>query len=99
MATYLPTKNVTPVFTFFQYTSGGGVSGLQTALVAAYTTVTIQVFTDASVSGNALVVVNDLIVFSVPVNNWVGYNQGTWAQYLPAKLAGGVNSLYTAYTP
>lgn len=98
MATYLPTANLT-VFNFVQFSST--TSALQTALngLPGITTGQVQVFADAQNSGNALVVFNDQQVFSVPANNYVGYNQGSWAQYLPAKLAGGANSLFTAYTP
>lgn len=98
MATYLPTANLT-VFNFVQYTSGGGVSGLQTTLnaMSGVTSGQVQVFADAQVATNALVVFNDSVVFTVPLNNWVGYNGGSWAQYLPAKMAGGAASIFTAY--
>jgi len=99
MATYLPTASLSPVYTFVQFTSGGGVSGLQTALngLPGVTSGTVQVFADAQVATNALVVFNDQQVFSVPLNNWVGFNQGTWAQYTAAKMAGGANSTFTAF--
>lgn len=92
--TYLPTASLTPQYTFFQFST---VSALQTALNTAYPGMNIQCFADAQVSGNALVVVNDSTVFSVPLNNYVGYNLGTWAQYPAAKMAGGASSTFTAY--
>lgn len=104
MATYLPTANVTPVFNFVQYTTGGsGLANLATALnaMAGVTSGSVQVFADGT-SGqttNAVVVVNDNTVFSVPTTSYVGYNQGTWAQYTAAKMAGGVNTAFTPYTP
>lgn len=98
MATYLPTANIT-VFNFVQFTTAAGVSALQTALngMSGVTSGQVQVFADAQTSGNALVVFNDQQVFSVPPNNYVGYNGGSWAQYLPAKMAGGASSIFTAY--
>jgi hypothetical protein len=97
--TYVPTANLTPLYSFSQYTSGGGTAGLQTALNAqpGITTGQVQVFADAQVATNALVVFNDQQVFSVPLNNYVGYNLGAWTQYPAAKLAGGANSLFTTY--
>jgi hypothetical protein len=97
--TYVPTANLTPLYSFSQYTSGGGTSGLQTALNAqpGITSGQVQVFADAQVSGNALVVFNEQQVFSVPQNNYVGYNQGTWTQYPAAKMAGGASSIFTTY--
>lgn len=95
--TYVPTANLTPLYTFTQFTTGGGPSALQTALNSAYSGMNIQCFADAQVSGNALVVVNDQQVFSVPPNNYVGYNLGTWSQYPAAKMAGGASSTFTSY--
>lgn len=95
MATYLPTANIT-VFTFVQKTSTS--SALQSALIAAFPGVgSIQCFDDGVTAGNSLVVFNDQQVFSVPASNYVGYNGGSWAQYLPAKMAGGAASIFTAY--
>lgn len=94
MATYLPTVNLTPLYTFVQFSST--TSALQAALISAFPDVaSIQVFADAANSGNALVVANDAQVLTVPVNSYVGYNLGSWAQYTAAKLA----TLFTAYTP
>lgn len=95
MATYLPTKNIT-VYTFVQKT--GTSAQLQTALLAAFSGLGIQCFDDASISGNTLVVANGQ-AFSVAPNQYVGYNNGAWEVYPAAKMAGGANSVYTAYTP
>jgi hypothetical protein len=102
VATYLPTANLSPLYNFVQYTSGGsGITNLQTALNAlpGVTSGSVQVFADATTgqTSNALVVFNDQQVFSVPSTNYVGYNQGTWAQYTAAKMAGGGTSVFTAY--
>lgn len=96
MATYLPTANIT-VFNFVQFSST--TSALQSALNALPGVTDVQVFADATAgqSGNALVVHGDSTVFSVPASNYVGYNGGSWAQYLPAKMAGGAASIFTAY--
>jgi len=75
----------------------GDGSAFQTALIAAFPTLTIQCFADGQVSGNALVVTNDQMVISVAPNNYAGYNGGVWAQYPAAKMAGGANSLFTTY--
>ncbi|HEX4394184.1 MAG TPA: hypothetical protein VH084_21990 [Mycobacterium sp.] len=93
--TYVPTVNLTPLYSFAQYTSGGGTAGLQTALNAlpTVTSGTVQVFADAQASGNALVVFNEAQVFSVPQNSWVGFNQGTWTQYPNAKFT----TTFTSY--
>lgn len=95
MATYVPTKNLSSLSTFVQFS--GTVSAFQSALAAAFPTLTIQCFADAQVSGNALVVANDQTVVSVAPNNFAGYNGGAWAQYPAAKMAGGASSLFTAY--
>lgn len=97
--TYVPTANLTPLYTFTQFTTGGGPSALQTALNTAYPGLGIQCFLDTT-SGRttwALVVVADSTVFSVPPNNYVGYNLGTWAQYPAAQMAGGASSTFTVY--
>jgi hypothetical protein len=97
VATYLPTANLTPLYTFIQFS--GTVSAFQTALNAAFPGLGIQCFADTT-SGQtswAVVVVSDAIVLAVPPNNWVGYNQGSWTNYAPAKLAGGAASLFTVY--
>jgi hypothetical protein len=91
--TYVPTANLSPLYSFAQYSSTP--SALQTALnaLSTVTSGTVQVFADAQASGNALVVFNEAQVFSVPANNWVGYNQGTWAQYSNAKFG----TTFTSY--
>jgi hypothetical protein len=97
--TYLPTANLSPLYNFAQFTTAAGIPALQTALNTANPGMTIQCFADATTgqTSNALVVANDQQVFSVPPNNYVGFNQGAWAQYPAAKLAGGANSLFTQY--
>lgn len=97
MATYLPTASLSPVYTFIQFS--GTVSAFQTALNSAFPGMGIQCFADTT-SGQtswAVVVINDTTVIPVPPNNWVGYNLGSWTQYVTAKLAGGGASLFTAY--
>jgi hypothetical protein len=101
--TYVPTANLTPLYTFTQFTTAGGVSAFNTALNTAYNTLfpgmTIQCFADTTSghTSNAVVVVNDQQVFSVPPDNYVGFNQGTWAQYPAAQMAGGASSTFTVY--
>ena len=98
---YLPTPLVGQVQSFVQYTTGGGVSALNTAMQAAFAatagTIVVQADTVSGQTSNALVIVNDSVVFSVVPNNWVGYNQGTWTQWTVAQMAGGPNSVYTQY--
>jgi len=91
--TYLPTANLSPLQTFTQYSST--VGALQTALIAAYPSLNIQVIAD-TLSGettNAVVISNNSLVFTVPTGSYVGYNGGQWAQYTAAKFA----TLYTTY--
>lgn len=87
MATYLPSANLTPLWSFFHYDITGGVSAaittLQTALTNAYTDLSVQVFQDTTENqtNNAVIVINDSQVISVAPGNYVGYNQGSWSQY------------------
>ena len=84
--TYLPTANLSPLLTFTQYSST--VGALQTALIAAYPSLNIQVVAD-TVSGettNAVVIANNSTVFTVPTGSYVGYNGGAWSQYTSAKF-------------
>ena len=97
MATYLPTANLSPTYSFFQFTTGAGVAALETALRAAFADQNVQVYADDNTVGNALVIVNGERAMSVPPNNYVGYNLGSWTNYAPAKMAGGGSSLFTAY--
>jgi hypothetical protein len=97
VATYLPTTSLSPLYTFVQFS--GTVSAFQTALNSAFPGLGIQCFADTT-SGQtswAVVVIGDVTVFAVPPNNWVGYNLGSWSQYVPAKMAGGASSLFTVY--
>lgn len=91
--TYLPTADLTPVWTFVQKT--GTSAALQTALTTQYPDVTsIQCFDDANKSGNSLVVVNSgEWEASVPASGYVGYNQGTWSMYTATAFA----AKFTAY--
>ncbi|MCW2904219.1 MAG: hypothetical protein JWO67_6484 [Streptosporangiaceae bacterium] len=93
--TYVPTANLSPLYTFVQFS--GTVSAFGTALTTAFPGMTIQTFTDTQNAGNALVIVNDTTVMSVAVNNYLGYNQGLWQQFPPAKMAGGASSVFTVY--
>jgi Tfp pilus assembly protein PilP len=91
--TYLPTANLSPLLTFTQFSST--VGALQTALIAAYPSLNIQVVAD-TLSGettNAVVISNNSTVFTVPPGSYVGYNNGQWTQYTAAKLA----QLFTVY--
>lgn len=97
---YLPIAEVQKVQSFVQYTSVGGVAGLQTALTSAFGTAAgaIQCLADttAGKTSNALVIVNDNLVFSVPQNNWVGFNSGAWAQYSPTDLSANFVQYFTS---
>lgn len=86
---YLPVAEVAKVRDFLQFTTAAGVTQFNTDLTAAFGTTagTIQVSADAQVTGNALVVVNDNIVFSVPPDSWVTYYNGQWHQYTATQLA------------
>lgn len=97
MATFLETRDAVDVFNFVQFS--GTVSALATALNAAIGGTSVQCFADGVTSGNALVVHNNVTVFSVPPNYWVGFNKGSWEVLAAAKVAGGANSTYTPYTP
>jgi hypothetical protein len=95
--TYLPTANLSPLYTFVQFS--GTVSAFQTALAAAFPGFNIQCVADAT-SGQtsyAVVIINDATVMSVAPNNYLGYNLGLWQQYPAAKMAGGAASLFTQY--
>ena len=95
---YIKTTEAAKVQNFVQYTTGGGVSAFNTALQAfASSAGTILAQADTITSGNALVIVNDNMVFTVPPNNWVGYNFGSWSQWTPAQVNGGPNSTFTQY--
>jgi hypothetical protein len=95
MATYLPTSSLSPLWTFVQYSST--VSALETALQAAFPSQNVQVYADDQAAGNALVVANQTTSFSVASGRYVGFNQGSWATYSTAQMAGGANSVFTAY--
>lgn len=97
MATFLQTEDAQDVYTFVQYSSTA--SALQTALNGALGGTTVQCFADAANAGNALVVHNSGTVFSVPASSYVGYNRGKWEVKTAAKMAGGVNTDYTPFTP
>lgn len=93
---YLPTSEVAKVQLFVQFSST--VSAFNTSMqtfAAAAGTIVVQA--DTVTSGNALVIVNDNVVFSVPPGSWAGYNSGTWSQYLNAQMLGGANTAFTPY--
>lgn len=97
--TYLPTVLVGKVQSFVQFSST--VSALNTAIQSAFAsqvgTIVVQADTVAGQTSNALVIVNDNIVFSVVPSNWVGYNFGTWAQWTPAQVNGDASSKFSQY--
>ena len=97
--TYLPTPLVGQVQSFVQFNST--VSALNTAIQAAFAsaagTIVVQADTVSGQTSNAVIIVNDSVVFSVPPNNWVGYNNGAWSQWTPAQMNGGSNSVFTQY--
>ncbi len=80
-------------------TTANAVSGLSTALTSAFaaTAGTIQVSADGKVTGNALWWANDTSVTSVAPSNWLGFNNGQWAQYTPAQMNGSPGSVFAQY--
>lgn len=95
---YLPTKHVADVITLVQFNST--VSALNTALQTSFSTgglIVVQADTKVGQTSNALIIFNDVQVFSVAPNNWVGLNGGVWSQWTTAQLNGDVNSLFTQY--
>jgi hypothetical protein len=89
---YLPITEVSKVQTFVQFASPQGTTTLlQTQLNTSFGAQAgnIQCFADTTggQTSNAVVVVGDAAVFSVPPNNWITYFNGQWAQYTPAQLA------------
>lgn len=97
MATYLPTASLSPLYTFLQFTTGGGVAAFETALRAAFPNENVQVYADDQTAGNALVVANAVTAFSVAPNSWVSCTLGSWQVRTVAQMAGGINSVFTAY--
>lgn len=97
MATYLPTTSLSPLYTFLQFTTGGGVAAFETALRAAFSDQNIQCYADDQTAGNALVVANAAAAFSVAPNSWVSFSQGSPQVRTVAQMAGGINSVFTAY--
>lgn len=71
---------------------------LNTALTSAFAASagTIQCFADSQVSGNALVVANDVTVMTVAPTNWVGWNFGRWQQFTPSQLATNFIQYFTS---
>lgn len=90
-------NNVTLTIT---QTTSNAVSTLATALNSAFgaTAGNIQCFTDTTTgqTTNAVVVVQDNTVFSVPVGNWVGWNGGIWTQYSPAQMTANFVQYFTS---
>jgi hypothetical protein len=85
---YLPIQYVAKVQNFVQFSST--TSALATALNTAFATAAgfIQVTADTTTgqTTNALVVAADAVVLTVPVNNWIGFNNGVWQQFSPAQM-------------
>jgi regulator of RNase E activity RraA len=67
-----------------------------TALTSAYaaTAGTIQTFVDTQVTGNVLVVSNDVEVETVPPTYWLGFNRGVWSMFSPAALAAAYSQYF-----
>jgi len=97
VATYLPTSSLSPLYTFLQFTTAAGVPAFETALRAAFSDQNIQCYADDQTAGNALVVANQTTSFSVAPNSWVSFSQGSPQVRTVAQMAGGINSVFTAY--
>jgi hypothetical protein len=95
---YLPLSEVAKVQPFVQFSST--TTALATALNTAFAAAAgfIQVTADATTgqTTNALVVASDVVVFSVPVNNWVTFFNGTWSQLTPTQLAASYAQYFTS---
>lgn len=95
---YLPIASISYIENYVQFSST--TSALATALTTAFGTQagSIQVLADTTSgkTSNALVVVNDTVVFSVPANNWVGYNKGQWTNNSPAQMTANYLQYFTS---
>lgn len=95
---YLPTAVVVPQsFVQFSSTVSALNTAIQTAFAAAAGTIVVQADTVSGQTSNALIIVNDQTVFSVPPNNWVGFNGGVWTQWTPTQMNGNAASVFTQY--
>lgn len=95
--TYVKSEHLRNLYTFIPFSST--VSAFQSALIAAFPGFNIQCVADTTSgqTSNAVVVINDSVVMTVPPGSFVGYNLGLWQQFPAAQMAGGINSLYTQY--
>lgn len=97
---YLPKTELPKIQTFVQYNSTDGVTGLQTTLNATFgaTAGNIQCMADTTTghTTNALVIANDNIVFSVPLNNYITWYGGKWSQITPTQLAADYTQYFTS---
>lgn len=104
MSTYLPTKNLSPLWKFVQYSTSTSVSAgcaaLATALSGEYSDLSIQVLADTTTgkTDHALVIVNEARVINVAPDSFVGFNEGNWETYAAAELDGSADSKFTAYS-
>lgn len=95
---YIPTRHLASVINLVQFNST--VSALNTAIQSAFGSgglIVVQADTASGQTAWALIIFNDAQVFSVPPNNWVGLNNGTWSQWTPAALNGNAASAYSQY--
>jgi hypothetical protein len=67
-------------------------------LTSAYATAagTIQTFVDSQVTGNVLVVSNDVELESVPPTYWLGFNNGAWTLLSPSALSATYSQYFTS---
>jgi hypothetical protein len=95
---YLPIQFVAKVENFVQFSSTS--TALATALNSAFgaTAGFIQVTADTTtgLTTNALVVAADTVVLTVPVNNWVGFNNGVWQQFTPSQMTANFVQYFTS---
>lgn len=97
---YLPKSEVAKVQRFVQFTTVGTVDGFETDLNTEFgaTAGFIQVVADSTTgrTANALVIVNDNIVFSVPPNSSASWFGGQWTQLTAAQLTSGFTQYFTS---
>lgn len=91
------TTEVPTVHNFVQFSGSVStfVSDLQAAFSGSVGFIQGQADTTVGRTSNALIVVNNQKVFSVPPNNYLGYT-GSWEQYSPTQMAGAVFTPVTA---
>lgn len=95
---YLPIGLVSKVQNFVQFssTTTALATALNTAFAANAGFIQVSADTTSGQTTYALVVAADNVVFSVPPNNWVGFNNGVWAQYTPSQLAASFTQYFTS---